>query len=414
MQADLICIGNELLTGLIENTNSGYLSRKLWSAGIPVREAIVVADEEVAIKNAFNRALKESDLIILTGGLGPTDDDLTREAVSSIISVPLVENRQWLRKLEHFFKLRGVAMPASNRKQAQIIDGGMLLPNNYGTAPGQIINIEDKVIVLLPGPPHELKAIFEKDVLPFLLAGNRGKQTRVKTLKCFGLGESLLEEKIKEIGSAALANISYVARGYEVDLQIKGSGNSEEIEKTIGEAEYLLRFALGDYMIGSNEETLPEIVADLFISNCLTLGLAESCSGGLLSDLITDIPGCSKFYKGGLVAYNRDIKENVLGVKGKTLDQAGEVSALTAEEMAKRARKLFKADYGIGLTGLAGPEGDSREKPVGLVFIALNVKDQIICKKLNLSGGRRVIKERAAQYALDMLRKIVNKNMVGI
>lgn len=409
MQADLICIGNELLTGLIENSNSGYLARKLWSTGIPVRESIVVADDIKAIKNAIDRAMLESDLILLTGGLGPTDDDLTREAVAAALGLSLVEDRLWLEQMELFFSRRGIAMPLNNRKQAQILRGGKLLKNRYGTAPGQIIEVGGRIIVLLPGPPHELKIIFEEEVLPYLLHNNKSIQTKVKTIKCFGIGESLLEEKIKEIGSVALSTISYVARGYEVDLQVKGKGSSDEIERAIGEAEKELREKLGDFIIGNDEDTLPGIVANLFIANKLTLAVAESCSGGLLSDLITDIPGCSKYYRGSIIAYNREIKENVLGLSSEMLDREGEVSATTAEEMAKNAMLLFGADYGIGITGLAGPDKDSSNEPVGLVFIAACSSSKLILKRLELSGGRRAVKERASYYALDMVRKMVKK-----
>lgn len=413
MQADLICIGNELLTGLIENSNSGYLARRLWSAGIPVRESIVVADDIISIKQAFKRAILESDLIILTGGLGPTDDDLTRDAVSEALGLPLVENKQWLERMEQFFRVRGVDMPRNNRKQAQIIAGGRLLINNNGTAPGQIIETEGRFIVLLPGPPRELQALFEEEVLPFLLSNNSSMQTKVKTIKCFGIGESLLEEKIKEIGNAALSAISYVARGYEVDLQIKGSGDFDKIEEVIGEAEKALRGKLGDYIIGTDEDTLPGIVAELFIANNLTLALAESCSGGLLSDLITDIPGCSKYYKGGIVAYNRSIKENILGLSSELLDRAGEVSADTAEEMAKKAMVLFAADYGIAITGRAGPNGDGLKEPLGIVYIAVSSLKDLNLKRLDLGGGRRAVKERASYFALDMVRKMVRKDLTG-
>ena len=212
MQADLICVGNELLTGLIENSNTGFLARRLWSIGIPVRESCVVADDENAIKTALNRAMQKSDLVILTGGLGPTDDDMTRDAVAAALGLPLVENRPWMNKLETFFNDRGLKMPENNRKQALVIQGSTLLENRKGTAPGLIVYRNKKLIVLLPGPPHELQTMFDEDVLPDLLKNNRGDLTRVKTLKVFGLGESALEEKIKELGKWDLPTISYVAR----------------------------------------------------------------------------------------------------------------------------------------------------------------------------------------------------------
>lgn len=405
MQADLICVGNELLTGLIENSNTGFLARRLWSVGIPVREACVVADEENAIRIALERALEASDLVILTGGLGPTDDDLTREAVAAALGLPLVVNFPWLERLEHFFNERGIKMPDSNRKQAMYIEGSKLLENRRGTAPGLVLEVNGKIIILLPGPPQELQIMFDKAVLPILTKNNHGKLTKVKTLKVFGLGESLLEEKIKELGKWHLPAISYVSKGYEVDLQIKGSGDLATVNDTIEQAEKSLKDLLGDYIFGSDDDTLAGLVSRLFVDKKMTLSLAESCSGGFLSDLITDIPGSSNYYRGGLIVYSREAKVNLLGIERELLELEGEVSDVTAKLMADKVRILFDTDIGVGITGIAGPESDSSGNPAGLVFIAVSSKNSIKSRELKLIGNRRAIKERASQIALDMVRR---------
>ena len=409
MLADIICIGNELLTGLVENSNTGFISRRLWSLGIPVRESSTVADDRIAIRAALERAREKSDLIIITGGLGPTEDDLTRESVAEILELPLIENQKWLKRLETFFNDRGLKMPANNRKQALYIKGSTILENKYGTAPGMVIKKEGIITILLPGPPHELQYMFDHGVLPVLNSSNReGELTRVKTLKVFGLGESVLEEKIKELGKWKLPGISYVAKGYEVDLQIKGSGDSDTAGDSIEEAERLLRGLLGDYIFGSDDDTLAGIVARRLVEHKMTLSVIESCSGGLLSDIITDIPGSSEFFLGGIVAYSRSAKQNLAGIKPEILEIEGEVSEATAKLMADGSRRLFRTDFGIGITGIAGPDSDSSGKPVGLVYIAVSSRKDCQCTQLKFTGGRRAVKERASQVALNILKNTIN------
>ena len=407
MIADLICVGNELLTGLVENSNAGYLSRSLWKAGIAVRESCVVADDKEMIASALDRALEQSDLVIITGGLGPTDDDLTREALAEILDRTLILNHKWLDKLESLFRARGLNMSANNRKQAMILEGSTMLDNENGTAPGAIIEEKGKLIFMLPGPPNEMKAMFEEYVLPYIRQRIRGGINRVKTLKCAGIGESMLEEKIKSLGQWDLPPLSYIARGYEVHLQIKGNGNRMEADEAISEAEKRLRNLLGDCLYGSDEDTLAGRTADLLKDRKWTLALAESCTGGLMCDAVTDIPGSSKFFKGGLVSYSREAKIKVLGIKKELIEQEGEVSAATAEAMALTSRLLFEADCGVGITGVAGPRSDSAGSPVGLVYIAVATPEGSACHKLNFGGGRRAVKERAVQTAFNILRKML-------
>lgn len=409
MPADLICVGNELLTGLIENSNSGFLSRRLWSLGISVRETTVVADDEEAIREILERSLNKSDLVIITGGLGPTDDDLTREAVATIIKRPLTLNSSWLNKMEDLFISRGFVMPDNNRKQAMVIEGSIMLENKRGTAPGAFINFGGKVIVLLPGPPHEMQLMFDEKVVPLLTGKKDALVSYVKTLKCIGIGESALEEMVKTIGQWELPPISYIAKGYEVDLQIKGYGDKVQAQSLISQAEKRLRHLLKDYIFGSDDDTLAGVVAETLKNRGNTLALAESCSGGLLSDVITDIPGSSAFYRGGIVAYSTYAKANLLGIDSTLLTQEGDVSEAVAKAMAKAARDIFKTDYGLGVTGIAGPQSDSSNSPVGLVYIACSCDVEISARKLNLVGDRRVIKERSVQAALDLLRKSISK-----
>ncbi len=405
MRADLICIGNELLTGLIENSNAGFLARRLWSAGIEVRESVVVADDMSAIREAFNRALKNSNVIIFTGGLGPTDDDLTREAVASALNCSMDLNCDWLNRIELFFNQRGMKMPENNRKQAMVIAGAELLENKAGTAPGSLIRQKGQLIIMLPGPPNELVPMFDGLVLPAVKEFNKDNLNRLKTLKCCGIGESTLENKIKSLGKWDLPPLSYVARGYEVHLQLKGRGSPEEAAQEIEKAETRLKNLLGDHIYGSDDDTLAGKVAELLTYKKLTLSLGESCTGGLLSSMITDVAGSSIFYQGGINAYSGALKSKCLGVDIKLMEQEGQVSEAVAKAMAKGARYNFNTDLAVGITGIAGPDGGTAGKPVGLVYIALATAQKCICQKLNLGGGRLAVKERTAQVALDMIRK---------
>ncbi len=410
MIADIICVGNELLTGLIENTNSGYLGRRLNTIGIAVREVSVIADQDLVIKKTLAKALSKSDLVIITGGLGPTEDDLTREAVASYLKRKLVLNETWLQLMEGFFTARGVAMPVNNRKQAMVIEGSELLVNERGTAPGLYIEDQGKLIVILPGPPNEMQYMFEKSVLPQIKKYNSGIISLVKTLKCIGIGESMLEERIKSSGPWHYPPLSYVSRGFEVDLQIKASGNLLEAEAILAEEEALIRQILGDAIFGSDDQTLEDVVAALLRTKNKTLAVAESCSGGQLSDRITDIAGSSDYFKGGIVAYSIESKIKMLGLSMEQLENDGAVSETTAVAMAQAARERFDSDYGIGITGLAGPGSDQSGKPVGLVYIAAADQTETLTREYTFGGGRQAVKERSAQIALNLLRLMLLGN----
>lgn len=407
MIADIICVGNELLTGLIENSNSGYLARRLNSCGIAVREFTVISDQEHSIKHTLDKSLSQSDLVIITGGLGPTEDDLTREAVAVYLERELVLDEAWLKRMESFFTARGVTMPANNRKQAMIIEGSTLLENERGTAPGSYIEEQGKVIVILPGPPNEMQYMFEKSVLPQIKNNIGDVISLIKTLKCIGIGESMLEERIKSSGLWHYPPLSYVSRGFEVDLQIKASGNLQEAEAILAEEEALIRQILGDAIFGSDDQTLEDVVAALLRGKNKTLAVAESCSGGQLADRITNVAGSSDYFKGGIVVYSIESKIEILGLSRDQLHKDGVVSEKTAFAMANAARELFGSDYGIGITGLAGPGSDQSGKPVGLVFIAATDQTSSLTREYTFGGGRQAVKERSVQIALNLLRQML-------
>ncbi len=405
MKADLICIGDELLSGLIENSNVNFLAGRICSAGITVRETCVVADDQKAISAALKRALAASGIVILTGGLGPTDDDVTREAVAETLGLPLVLHREWLQRLENFFAERGFKMPENNRKQALVIEGGELLENTRGTAPGILLKKDGKLIVMLPGPPNELHSMFDHSVIPVLSQWSGGEEIRTRILKCTGIGESRLEEMIKAAGKWDMPPISFLAKGHEVHLQIKASGDPKTAAAEVDKAEDRLRSILGRYIYGCDDDTLPGVVAGMLTEQKLTLALAESCTGGLLSHMITNIPGSSKFYRGALVTYSKEAKIKVLGLSAEMLEQEGVVSAATAGAMAERVREALNADIGIGITGIAGPKSDNSGASVGLVYISISSGSGTEWKELKLVGGRRDVKERASQIAIDILRR---------
>lgn len=407
MQTDLICIGSELLTGLVENTNAVYISRRLWSQGIPVREQRVVADSAPAIKRALQESMLHSEAVICIGGLGPTDDDLTREAVSELLGRPLCPHRGWMQRLEQMFAGRGYPMPPANRKQALMIEGSSLVHNSRGTAPGAIIPAgEGRWVILLPGPPGEMVPMFEEEILPFLNKGGQRGNWRTKIIRTSGCGESLLEEKIKEIGLPGSLSLSLIARGGEVLLQLKSCDQNaaDLLENTAAR----LHRDLKKYVYGEDEETLAGAVAALLTERRLSLALAESCSGGLMADSITDVPGSSRFFNGSLVTYGDGAKKSILGISGELLEREGAVSEAVALEMARGARERLSASIGASITGIAGPDSDSRGLPPGLVYIAVAGTLGEKCRRLEFPGARRAVKERAVQALLTLLWRMMH------
>ncbi len=410
LAVSIISIGNELLTGLVDNTNAGYLSRRLTEIGILVNMVYTIPDNMSTIKKTLEHSLEESDMLILTGGLGPTDDDITKEAVAGYFNRPLILNKEHARIIEDRFSKRGLTMTSNNLKQALEIRSSKLINNDIGTAPGVMIEECNKTIILLPGPPLEMKHMFERQVFPLILSKSTEHIRLMKTFKCVGIGESKLETMIKEHGDWPFEPISYIARGGEIHLQLKASGTQKSVDHILQQCEKRLRLILGDIIYGQNDDTLNSVIVNLLKINNQTLSIAESCTGGLLSDCITDVPGCSKVFKGSIIPYELEAKANLIGIDIDNLKNKGAVNKETAEAMASFVKKWFKTDIGIGITGLAGPDNISAELPAGLVYIAIDDGLACHCQRLQLAGERRDVKEKSVQSLLSMLyHLLINK-----
>ncbi|MBL7154268.1 MAG: competence/damage-inducible protein A [Phycisphaerae bacterium] len=405
-KASLISIGNEILSGQTIDTNAAYLSRELLSVGMPVASSYTVADDVDAIVRALNLAGGDADVVLATGGLGPTDDDLTRQAFADFLGAELQFRDELLVKMQDFFARRNLQMPEKNRIQAYIPAGAKPLPNNRGTAPGIMAETGGKVFVALPGVPSEMKQMFAESVLPQLRESTLDQAVVVRKLKCYGAGESTIAEMLGELmqrGRNSLINCTPEFGVITLHV-VATAGSHREAEKMADEDEKCLRNVLGDLVYGTRDQTLAEVVGLEFAREGKTIALAESCTGGLLAKLLTDVSGASKYFTHGWVTYSNSAKAGELGVPADLIERHGAVSEEVARAMARGAREKAGADYAIGITGIAGPAGGTEQKPVGLVYICVDShrKSEVECCRF--SGNRGSNRRRAAQTALNMLR----------
>lgn len=409
MKAELISTGSELLLGQILNTNAQYLAEKLAGLGVDLLFQSTVGDNESIIREAIKIALKRADLIIITGGLGPTTDDLTREAVANAMNLELYAEEKALDSIKEFFRLRGRQMSESNKKQALLPIGAKLIPNYKGTAPGFMIDKNEKIIVAMPGPPMEMKYMYNESVEPFLKEriGSGLGVIVSRMLKVVGIGESAVEEHIIDlVEQHKNPTIAFLALDGEVTVKITAkAGNYTKAKKLIADPEKEIRKRIGRYIYGADEDTLEKVVVDLLIGKGLTVATAESCTGGLIAKRLTDVPGASKIFMNGIVSYSNEAKMKLLGVAKQTLDNFGAVSEETAIEMAKGARQINDTDLAISITGIAGPGGGSPEKPVGLVYIGFADRVNITAYKFLFSGDREAIRRQTANAALNIVRR---------
>lgn len=406
MKAEIIGIGTEILLGQIINTNCSHLSRKLAELGIDVYYHISVGDNPVRLYLVIMRALGRSDIVITTGGLGPTVDDITLETIAKVIQKPLIFKKDILHRIKKHFRRRHIRMPRNNIRQAYVPRGAKWLKNEVGTAPGLIIKTGDKFLIAMPGPPRELNPMFERDVAGFLKKISPKKSVILtRTLKTTGLAESQLHPKVKDfLKLSGHTTVGIYAHPSQIELKITvKAGNVQEAKKNIKTVEKKIRRRLGSLIFGADEETLEEMVAKLLKSK--TIAIAESCTGGLLSNRLTDIPGISRNLMLSIVAYSNKAKVELLKVPLEILKKYGAVSVPVAKAMAENIRRLANADIGVGITGIAGPGGATKKKPVGLVYIGLSTISKIIYKECRFIGERKIIKFRATQSALDMLRR---------
>jgi nicotinamide-nucleotide amidase len=411
LSAEIIAIGSELLTPERTDTNSLWLTEKLNEIGIEVKLKTIVGDDELRLEETIRDAIKRSEVVITTGGLGPTEDDITRRISARATGRQLVFHEELVVELRERFRRWGREMPEINKRQAFIIEGARILPNPNGSAVGMLVEIENKFLVVLPGPPRELEPMFETQVLPKLKEAAGEIYVKRKILRVSGMGESAVDEAIAPIyKSYETVQTSILFNKTEIEVQIMAQADSEaEAEKILDELAEKLADKLGVAVFALNGELMEEVVGKLLSENEKTLSVAESCTGGLIGERLTEVAGASKYFIEGVIAYANEAKIKTLNVSPETIEKHGAVSPETAEAMAKGMLERAATDYAISVTGIAGPTGGSDEKPVGTVFIGYADKAQVKSLKLILPGDRYLIRWRASQAALDYLRRQILK-----
>ncbi|MBN2097391.1 MAG: competence/damage-inducible protein A [Candidatus Omnitrophica bacterium] len=415
MQAEIISIGTELLLGKTVNTNTVYLSRILVSLGIDLFYHTTVGDNRTRLFTVLKRAMRRSDIVIATGGLGPTVDDITLEIIAQATQKKLNLNPVVLREIKKHFQDRQIPMPKANIRQALIPEGTRVLKNEVGTAPGLIIPCnEKKVLIALPGVPAEMEPMVQRDLSPYLAKNFSGNWVIVsRIIRITGLAESQVNQKVKDLlKSKPPLTVGIYAHTDNIELNITAKAESKsKAEKLIASLERKIHKRLKKYIYGTNQQTLEQIIAAVFSKKKMSLAVAESCTGGLISQRLTNISGSSKYFTLGIVAYSNQTKQSLLGIPAQTLTQYGAVSKEVAVLLAKNVRQLAKTDLGLGVTGIAGPTGTTKDKPVGLAHIALAAPRKILYQEFHFHGARAAVRQRASQAALDMLRRYFAKQI---
>lgn len=404
MKAEIIAVGTELLLGDILNTNARFLSQQLSFLGIDVYYQEVVGDNPNRMKEVIHQAVGRSDVVILSGGLGPTEDDLTKEITAEYFGLPMYFDESVMEEMTRY--LNGNVPPA-NKKQAYIPEGATVIHNPYGTAPGIIIDCDGKIAVLLPGPPRELEPLFLEQVAPFLKSRSEFVM-KSKVLRLFGSGESSVAEKVKDLMDSANPTLAPYAKDSEVTLRITAKAqSSEEADALICGMQEKVEKRVGQYVYGYDDEEMKQVVYRLLLERGMTIAAAESCTAGMLTAMLADNPGASDILYESVVTYSNEAKEKYLGVPHETLQQFGAVSEETARAMAEGIRRASGADIGVGITGIAGPGGGTEKKPVGLVYIGVADARQTVVRRLHLIGTRTKIRYAACLNALNEVRKIL-------
>ncbi|MBI1748008.1 MAG: competence/damage-inducible protein A [Acidobacteria bacterium] len=407
MKAEIIAIGSELLGPERLDTNSLYITECLNALGITVHVKTIVGDEAETLDQTIQAALGRSDIIIATGGLGPTEDDITREAFARALGRELVLNQAILDSLVQRFSKYAFKMPENNARQAMVLSGATALNNPKGTAPGIWAEERDRIIILLPGPPREMKSMLDHEVLPRLQA-RAGDRCLVRhILKVAGLTESMTDSLVAPVYTT-YTNVAttILASPGQIELHLSAAGDTrEQAETHMAPLEAQIAEILGPHLYSRQGESLEEVVAKALTAHHATLAAAESCTGGLLSERLTQRPGSSNYFHGGLICYSNESKVELCGVAESLLKEKGAVSAEVAEAMAQGVMRVYHTTIGLGITGVAGPSGGTTDKPVGLVFLALAHDEKISHKRYLFPGDREIIRFLASQGALDMIRR---------
>lgn len=410
MVGEIISVGTELLLGDILNTNARYLSLKLAELGIDLYYQTVVGDNEERLSEAIIQAGKRSDIIILTGGLGPTGDDITKETLAKALGKKLILDKVSENNINDYFTSRGISPGKTNIKQAYIPEDAIALKNDNGTAPGIFLKDNDKLYFCLPGPPNEMKPMFEEQIMP-IIQSMSSTSIYSRTIKLIGIGESKAAEIVQHIIDSQInPTIAPYAKTSEVHFRITvKSDNREMATELLDKTEKELRIYLDEYIYSNDEQELNEVIVKLLLDKELTISSAESCTGGLFSSSIISVPGASKVFAQGIVAYSYESKNKLLGIRPDVLQSQGAVSEIVVKEMARNIRMISDTDIGISISGIAGPGGATENKPIGLIWMAVDYKDHIYTEKIMLKGSRNKIRENTTKQALSFLYRILTK-----
>ena len=409
LSAEIIAIGSELLTPRFVDTNSVFLTRQLNEIGIPVMMKMIVGDDENYLEQAVRGSLERTPVLITIGGLGPTEDDVTKKVVARVLHRQLILDQDILAAIEKRFKARGVEMPPNNARQALIPSGSDILENKNGTAPGIWISSERNHVILLPGPPSELEPMFQNTCMERLrkLAGGVAMARRV--YRTTGMVESVLDARIAPIYQKYKnPETTILAKPGQVEVRLTARGkNAEEAEKLVQELAEQIEVALDGYIFTNGEQSLEEIVGMYLVMKQATIAVAESCTGGMLAERLTNVPGSSRYFLSGVVTYSNQSKIDLAGIPPLLLEMQGAVSEEVARGLAESVREMAGSTIGVGVTGIAGPEGGSPEKPVGTVHVAVARADRTEHKRFTFPGNRERVRWQTCQAALDMVRRVL-------
>ena len=418
MKAQIITIGDEILIGQIIDTNSAWIATQLQNNNISVTQILSISDKEEAIFNALSNSQDQTDVVLITGGLGPTKDDITKQTAAKYFNIFLQRDEKVLQHVTQFFEARGKEMLEINRQQADVLKGCTILFNQYGTAPGMLIKKGATTYIFMPGVPFEMKHLMNTQVLPILCKQDNTTYLAQENIIVGGIGESYLAEKIADLESELPAHLklAYLPTLACVRLRLSGTGShKDDITKETKEFASKLIDRLADHVIANHDTSIEKFLIHKFIRLQLTLTTAESCTGGSLAAMITAVPGCSTMYVGGTVPYSNKLKQQLLDVKEETLSQYGAVSEQTVIEMAQGAKHKFDTNYAVATSGIAGPTGGTPEKPVGTVWIAIAGEKETIARKFQFQNDRTINIERTRQLALFMLwQSLVKEHQIGI
>ena len=407
MKSEIITIGDELLIGQVINTNQVYIAEKLNEVGVHVERMTTVGDEPQEILDAFGEAWRRTDLVIVTGGLGPTHDDITKKAVCKFFECDLVTDSNVRRQIESLLQKRNMGWTAAAEEQTMVPRKAKVILNPVGTAPGLLFEVDGKQFIVLPGVPYEMKEMMDQTVIPMIASRGSGCIIRHLTLRTTGIPESMLAQRLGNLDEVLQgAKLAFLPSPTGVSLRISVEDEEQSAaEQRVGAIEQRIRAKVQKYIYGTGAEELEHALGRILTERKLTLAVAESCTGGLISDRITNVSGSSAYFERGVIAYSNESKTHLLGIPEHLIDTHGAVSREVAEAMAEGIRRVAGTDIGLSTTGIAGPTGGTTEKPVGLVWIGYADPNGTVALKLNLGDDRLRIKQRAAEAALELVRR---------